>query len=76
MGSTRFLSFVVFSELNGEKKKTPERFIHAGVLQAGRHQETSELWRRMDDPERLQERQLEELAMVPAELTPTGQQDL
>lgn len=36
----------------------------------------SELWRRMDDLERVQEQQLEELAAAPAEQIPTAQQDL
>lgn len=46
------------------------------VEQAEQHQEMSELWRRMDDLERLQEQQLEEMATPPAEQIPTAQQDL
>lgn len=50
--------------------------LHVFVVQAEQHQEMSELWRRMDDLERLQQQQLKELSVVPSEQSATPQQDL
>lgn len=60
------------SELN----KYMWAILNACVEQAEQHQEMSELWRRMDDLERLQEQQLEEMAALPAEHVPAAQPDL
>lgn len=50
--------------------------LHMFVVQAEQQHQMTELWRRMDDLERVQEQQLEELAPVSAEQIPSAQQGL